>query len=91
MQQCLPLAASAEKVARLAILLHLPDMPPDRFPAIDLPAVFGGHATAHVIAAVPLKPAARIVRMNPAFAFPFRQRLTRIDTEKIARAIAVAW
>jgi hypothetical protein len=26
--------------------------------------------------------------MNPAFAFPFRQRLARIDAEKIARQIA---
>src|SRR6185312_6753910 len=41
-------------------------------------------------AAVPLEPAAWIVRMDPAFAPPFRQRLAGVDAEEIERAIAVA-
>src|SRR5262245_43555893 len=90
MQQRLPLAASAEEVARLTILLHLPHMTADCFPALDLPAIFVTHTPAHVIAAVPLEPSTRIVRMDPAFALPFRQRLTRIHAEKIARTIAAA-
>src|SRR5262245_43466391 len=71
-QQRLPLAAPAEEVARLTIFLHLPHMTEDCFPALDLPAIFVRHAPAHVIAAVPLEPATRIVGMDPAFALPFR-------------------
>src|SRR4029450_12592486 len=63
-------------------------MAADRIPALDLPVVLVGQAATHVIAAIPLEPAARIVRMNPAFAFPFRQRLARLPPEKIAGPIA---
>src|SRR5262249_20120420 len=86
----LPLAASAKQIAGFAMLLDLPHMAPDRLPALDLPLVFGGHAAAHVITAIPLKPAARIVGMDPAFAFPFRQRLARIHAEKITAGIVAA-
>src|SRR5262245_31818550 len=46
------------------------------------------NAARQAIAAVSLEPAAWIVRMNPAFAFPFRQRLARLDAKKIACRIA---
>src|SRR5262245_27447263 len=72
------------------MFLHLPHMAADRLPALDLPAVLVWQAATHVIAAIPLKPAARIVRINPAFAFPFRQRLARIHAEKIAARIAAS-
>jgi hypothetical protein len=38
----------------------------------DLPSVFLRHPPAHVIAAVPLKPPARIIVMKPAFEAPLR-------------------
>ena len=65
-QQRLALAAAAEQVARLAVLLHLADVAADRLPALDLAAVLRRHAAAHVIAAVPLEPAARVVLVDPA-------------------------
>ena len=83
-QQRLPLAAAAEQVAGLAMFLHLAHVPADRLPAFDLPPVFVRHTAAHVVAAVPLKPAARIVGMDPAFALPFRQGLAGIYAEEIA-------
>jgi hypothetical protein len=85
-QERLALAATAEQVAGLAAFLQLPHMAADRFPTLDLPAVLVGQAATHVKAAIPLEPAPRIVRMNPAFAFPFRQRLARIDTKKLQAA-----
>src|SRR3954452_24858829 len=89
MQQCLALAGAAEQIARLAILLHLPDMPADRLPALDLTAVFLRHAAAQGVAAVPLEPAARIVAVQPALLLPDRQRLACVDTEVIERAVPV--
>ena len=89
-QQCLALAPPAQQIAGLAMLLDLPDMAADRFPAADLPRVLIRHAAAHVVAAIPLEPAARIVGMEPTFAPPFRQRLAGIDAEEIERRIAAA-
>src|SRR3569623_567683 len=48
-----PLAAG--EGARLAVFLHLADVPAERFPSFDLAASLGRHAAAHVVAAVPLK------------------------------------
>ena len=70
MQQCLALAGAAEQIARLAILLYLPDMSADGLPALDLAAIFLRHAAAEGVAAVPLKPAARIVLVQPALLLP---------------------
>jgi hypothetical protein len=67
MQDSLPLASAAAQIARLAVPLDLFDVPAHRFPSPDLSPVFLGHPTAHVIAAIPLKPAARVVGMYPAF------------------------
>src|ERR1700745_2581709 len=74
-QQRLALARTAEHVARLAILLDLPHVAADRLPAPDLRRILRRHAAAHVVAAVPLKPAARIVLVDPSLAPPFGQRL----------------
>ena len=41
-----------------------------------------------IVAAIPLEPAARIVRMDPALAAPLRQRLAGIDAEIVQRAVA---
>ena len=82
-KQCLTLPRATQQIAGFAILLDLPNVAANRLPAFDLSCVFLRQAAAHVIAAIPLEPAARIVAMDPAFAPPFRQRLTGIDPEKI--------
>src|SRR5215208_5305273 len=66
MQQRLPLTLPAEKIARLAIHLQLPYVPADRGPALDLSCIFVRKPPAPIIAAVPLKPAARVFAMDPA-------------------------
>ena len=83
MKQCLTLPRATQQIAGFAILLDLPNVAANRLPAFDLPCVFLRQAAAHVIAAIPLEPAARIIAMDPAFASPFRQRLTGIDLKKI--------
>src|SRR4051812_37090619 len=70
--------------------LDLPDMPAYGFPSLDLAPVFGRHAAAHIVTAVPLEPAARIVGMKPSLAAPDRQRLAGVDAEEIERAVAPA-
>ena len=70
MQKCLPLPWAAGKLARLAVPLDLPDVPAHRLPALDLPPVFVGHPAAHVVAAIPLGPAARIVSVKPSLVTP---------------------
>ena len=72
MQESLALAGTAEKVTWLAVPLDLPHVPPHRFPSLDLPSVFIGHPTAHVVTAIPLEPTARVVRMKPSLMAPDR-------------------
>src|SRR4051812_36466446 len=67
----------------------LPDVTAERLPAPDLSRVVLV-AAAGVIAAVPLKPAARIVGMQPALALPFGVRLARVDAEIVQRIVAPA-
>src|SRR5262249_54343815 len=81
----------AERVARFAMFLDLRDVPPDRLPALDLARVLLRQPAAHVVAAVPLEPPARVVAKNPALASPFRQRLACIHAEMIERAVASAF
>ncbi len=88
MQQRLALARAAGEVAALAGPLDLSNVPADRLPALDLPGILVRHAAAHVVAAVPLEPAARIVGVDPALLAPDRERLARIDTEEVERAVA---
>lgn len=57
-------------------------MPFHAFPPLDLALVIGA-APAHVVPAIPLKPPARIFRIDPAVFFPFRQWLRGVDTEEI--------
>jgi hypothetical protein len=61
MQQRLTLARPAGHIARLAMALQLADVTPNGLPASDLAGIFLGNAAPHVVAAIPLKPAARIV------------------------------
>src|SRR5258705_9601962 len=87
-QQRLALALATHQVAGLAVLLDLPHVAADRFPAFDLAAILVGHPATHVVAAIPLEPTARIVGMQPALLAPDRERLTGVDAEEIERAVA---
>ena len=89
MQQRLALPRPAGDVARLAIALDLPHVAADRFPALDLPRVLVGNAAAHIAAAVPLEPAARVVAKDPALLAPHRQRLAGIDAEIVQRTVVM--
>src|SRR6476620_7058849 len=71
-QERLPLPRAAGQVTRLAVPLDLPDMPAYGFPSLDLPPVFGRHAAAHIVAAIPMEPAARIIGVKPSLATPDR-------------------
>ena len=69
MQECLPLTPPALEVSFLAMLPNGRNVPRDRTPPPYLSRIVPRPAP-HVIAAVPLKPAARILRIDPAFAAP---------------------
>ena len=76
-QHRLSLLPPAVEVARFAVLPDRRDVPRDGPPSPDLPRVVGAPA-AHVVAAVPLEPAARILRTNPAI-----RRQTASDWEAL--------
>ena len=88
MQERLPLPFVARQITRLARKLKLTNVTADCPPAFDLTSVFDGRSSPHVVAAVPLEPAAWIVRMYPPLPPPFRQRLTGFNTEVVERVIA---
>jgi hypothetical protein len=81
-QQCLPLPPATALVPRPAGVFHLCHMASHPAPAADLTLIVL-HAPAHVVAAVPLEPAARVGRVNPAFFSPHGQRLRGIDAEVV--------
>src|ERR1700684_1064740 len=87
-QQRLPLAGSARQIAGFAVALDLSDVPSYRLPALDLPAIFLGRPSAHVVAAIPLEPAARIVGMYPSLGTPDLQRMNRIHAQAVQRTAA---
>ena len=83
MQERLPLPSAAPQIAGLACKPKLTDVTPDCVPTFDLTTVFVGHSSSHIVAAVPLKPAARIIRMYPSLPAPFGERLTGFDAEVV--------
>src|SRR5262249_38306187 len=89
MQERLALPRPAGDSAGFAIPLHLAHVAADRLPAFDLPRVLIGNAAAHIVAAVPLKPAARVLAIDPAFPPPLRERLARVDAEIVERAVTM--
>src|SRR5215203_1113776 len=89
MQQGLALAWATVEVAPLACALDLAHMPTHRLPTADLPRIIR-HAPPAPIAAIPLEPAAGVVRMYPALGAPDREGLARINPEKVERRIATA-
>src|SRR5262249_906003 len=90
MQERLALPAAAQKIAWFAMPLDLLHVSPHGPPPFDLATVFFRHAPAQVIAAVPLKPAARLIGMDPPPGAPFRKRLACVDAEEVEPAVAAA-
>jgi hypothetical protein len=87
MQQSLALPRAAGEIARLTAASHLCRVTADRLPPLDLTRILIWHAAAHAVAAIPLEPAAGIIRMDPALPAPYRKRLTGVDTEIIEGAV----
>lgn len=83
MKHCLALPGPAGKGGFTAVLFDLSYMPLYGFPSLYLPQVFFWKAPAHIVAAVPLEPSARVILMNPAFFYPNRQRLAGVNLEII--------
>jgi hypothetical protein len=70
-QQRLALPATAIEIARFTVFFQLRHLPANGPPTRNLTQIIFIAAPA-IISAIPLEPAARIVRMNPTFAPPFR-------------------
>jgi hypothetical protein len=70
----LALFATTGEIASPAVLANLSDVPSNRLPTSDLSFIIRP-SPSHVVSAVPLKPAARVLFVNPACASPFRERL----------------
>ena len=69
-QKGLPLAGTTQKITCCTVHPHLCDVAPKGFPALDLALVLFRQAATHVVTAIPLEPATRIVWMNPSFLLP---------------------
>jgi len=83
MQERLPLSPATPQIAGLACELKLTDVTADCLPPFDLTTVFIGHSSPQIVAAVPLEPAARIIRMYPSLPAPLGERLTGFDAEVV--------
>jgi hypothetical protein len=82
MEQRLALLPPTVEIASATILLQLSDVTSHRAPAFDL-ALIVLAAAPEIVTTIPLKPAARILRINPAFLAPERERLGSVDLEKV--------
>src|SRR5688500_9599233 len=71
-------SATEVNFARLAVADDLRHMPADRAPSAYLPRIVG-RPTAHVVAAIPLEPSARVLRTYPPLSPPHGERLGRVD------------
>ncbi len=81
-QQCLPLFRPAFEVSSFAILFNLGNMPLHRLPPLDLAFIIRA-SPAHVVSAIPLKPASGIFMVNPTLLPPHRERLRGIDSKPV--------
>ena len=82
MKQCLSLSPPAAQLTARAVLLYLRDVSSHRSPSSDLSLVVAA-PSAHVVPAIPLKPASRVFVVYPSLPAPFRERLRRIDPEVV--------
>ena len=83
MKKGLSLAFAAGLVAGLAVKFDLPDVSSHCLPPPDLSMVFLRCTAAHIISAIPLKPASRIVGVYPSVLAPDGQWLAGIDAEVV--------
>ncbi len=81
-EQRLSLLGAAGEVAGAAVFLNLGEMAANGPPAADLPLVVRT-AAAQIVAAVPLKPAPRIIGVYPTLGPPHGQRLRGVDPKEI--------
>jgi hypothetical protein len=82
MEQRLALAPATRQIASHAMLLELGDVTPNGAPSLDLAQVIGMPPPG-IVAAIPLKPAAWIIGMNPSFLPPKIEWLGCSHTEII--------
>ena len=66
-------------------------MPLDGLPPLYLPFVFLGNSPPHIVTAIPLEPAAGIVRVDPSFVAPLRERPAGANAKIVERAISTRW
>lgn len=71
------------KISQSAMFSNLSDVSSDRFPPFDLDLIIPGDATTHVVPAIPLEPAPRIIWHDPALFTPHRNWLARVDLKII--------
>src|SRR5512145_1300904 len=81
-QHCLALPPPAVDVSLVAMLPNGRDVPRDATPPPDLSRIVARPA-AHVVPAVPLEPAARVMPVDPAPATPLGQGLRGVDAEAV--------
>ena len=89
LKERLPLTRATREIARSTMPHHLRNVPPHRSPPSNLSRIIPVPATT-IVSAIPLKPPARIIRVNPSFLSPHRERLTRINPKVIQLWIAFA-
>jgi hypothetical protein len=87
MQKRLPLLFPTTQIPFPAILPNLRNMSFHHSPPFDLPRIVLVTAT-HIISAIPLKPSARIIFMNPTFLSPKRKRHASLHTKKIQTVVS---
>jgi hypothetical protein len=72
LEKRLSLSPAAAQIARFTVLLNLPNVAAHCFPSFDLPRIFPGDAAAKIITAIPLKPAPRVLGVDPPLLTPDR-------------------
>ena len=87
MQKRLSLPRPTTEITRVAMFLELPNVTGHRSPSLDLPVIFIGDSSAHMVATVPLEPPTRIIGIDPAFLLPYGKRLAGLDTEVVQAGI----
>ncbi|MDB6057521.1 MAG: hypothetical protein JWO95_1365 [Verrucomicrobiales bacterium] len=87
MEQGLALGGAATEVAGAAVGFDLADVTADGAPTFYLTVVFARDSAAHIVSAIPLEPAARVVFVDPAFSTPLGQGLAGVDLEEVEHRV----
>jgi len=86
-EQRLTLPRATVDVLRHAVIPDLSDVAHHRLPSLDLTLIVRATAP-QGIAAVPPKPVARILVVDPALLAPIGERLGRVNTEEVESRIS---